>query len=67
MAKVSDNDFSGIPLFEKINKSTLKLMQTKAFKIKLTKGEELFCEKDKVDKIYIVLSGKVTIDRKSVV
>ncbi|QXE17698.1 Crp/Fnr family transcriptional regulator [Clostridium sp. 001] len=61
MTKVSDDDFSGIPLFEKVNRSTLKLMQAKAFKIKLTKGEELFCEKDKVDKIYIVLSGKVTM------
>jgi len=61
MIKISSDDFNGFPPFEKVNKSTLRLLQMKAFKVKLVKGEKLFCEKDKVDKIYIVLSGKVTM------
>ncbi|NMM65722.1 Crp/Fnr family transcriptional regulator [Clostridium sp. P21] len=63
MIKVTDEDFNRLPLSKDINKSTLELLKIKSFKIKLNKGEKLFCEKDKVDKIYMILSGKVTMYR----
>jgi CRP-like cAMP-binding protein len=63
MIKVTNEDFKQVSLFKNINEATLKLLKTKSFKIKINKGEKLFLEKDKVDKIYMVLSGKVTMYR----
>lgn len=63
MIKVTNEDFKRVSLFKNINETTLKLLKTKSFKIKINKGEKLFREKDKVDKIYMVLSGKVTMYR----
>lgn len=61
MRTVIKDDFSNLPIFQNVSDSTLNLLEEKAFKIKVDKGKKLFCEKDKVNKIYIVLSGKVTI------
>lgn len=65
MIKVTEQDFNLIPLFKNINNSTLELLKSKAFKFKINKGEMLFYEKQKVDKIYLVLRGKVTMYRNS--
>lgn len=37
MTKVSNDDFSGLPLFQNVNKFTLRLLQEKAFKVELMK------------------------------
>ena len=63
MIKVTEQDFNLLPLFDTVNNSTLDLLKSKAFKLKLNKGEMLFYEKQQVDKIYLILSGKVTMYR----
>lgn len=65
MIKATEHDFNQIPLFDGISNRTLELLKTKAFKVKLDKGEILFYEKQKVNTIYLVLSGKVTMYRNS--
>lgn len=65
MIKVTNQDFNQIPLFDKIDNSTLELLKLKAFKFKLKRGETLFCEREKVDKIYLILCGKLTMYRNS--
>lgn len=65
MTKASKLDFKQLPVFGNVNNFILELLVDKAFKLKLGKGEILFAEKDKVDKIYMVLTGKVTMYRNS--
>jgi cAMP-binding proteins - catabolite gene activator and regulatory subunit of cAMP-dependent protein kinases len=65
MIKVTEQDFNLIPLFNEVNNQTLELLKAKAFKLKLNKGEILFYEKQQVNKIYLVLHGKVTMYRNS--
>lgn len=65
MIKVTEQDFNLIPLFNEVNDQTLKLLKAKAFKVQLNKGELLFYEKQEVNKIYLVLNGKVTMYRNS--
>ncbi|CAB1247492.1 Crp/Fnr family transcriptional regulator [Clostridium sp. MT-14] len=63
MIEAGDRDFNKLSMFRNIDKVTLKLLREKAFKKKLPKGKVLFYEKDKVDKIYLILKGKVTMYR----
>lgn len=65
MIKADQQDFNKLSIFKNVDESTLKLLKEKAFKKKLHRGEVLFCEKDRVDKIYLVLDGKVTMYRMS--
>lgn len=65
MIKVTEEDFNLIPLFNNVNEQTLELLKAKAFKLNLNKGEMLFYEKQEVNKIYLVLHGKVTMYRNS--
>ncbi|MEY8000179.1 Crp/Fnr family transcriptional regulator [Clostridium sp. Mt-5] len=65
MIKSDDQDFNKLSIFKNIDESTLKLLKEKAFKKKFHRGEVLFYEKDRVDKIYLILNGKVTMYRVS--
>lgn len=65
MGKVTYEDLKQLCIFDKLDDSTKKEMLLKSSKLKLNKGHILFAEKDKVDKIYIVLNGKVTMFRNS--
>lgn len=58
-------DLKGLKIFNDIDPCILEMLEEKAFTFKLNKGKILFYEKDKVDKIYIVLTGKVTMYRSS--
>lgn len=63
--KVTLQDFSQIEVFKDIDNTTLEMMTTKSFKLRLNKGEMLFRERQQVDKIYLILKGKVTMFRTS--
>lgn len=63
MLKISKSDLKSILLFEDMSESTLSKLEEIGFIIELKKGEPLFVEKEKVEKIYILQSGKVTMFR----
>ncbi|KYH29358.1 MULTISPECIES: Crp/Fnr family transcriptional regulator [Clostridium] len=63
MIKVTGKDLLGIPMFSKLQKSTLQELERIGYKLNLKKGEKLFLERDNVDNIYVVLKGKVTMYR----
>lgn len=65
MIKATEKDFIQVPLFNKLDNCTLELLISKASKLKLNKGEMLFYEKQEVDRIYLILKGKVTMFRSS--
>ncbi|MBI6871434.1 Crp/Fnr family transcriptional regulator [Clostridium aciditolerans] len=65
MSKVTYDDFNQLTIFNNLDETTRKELRLKSSKIKLKKGQILFSERDDVDKIYIVLSGKVTMFRNS--
>lgn len=65
MNKATEQDIIRISLFDKLDKSTLELLLSKSSKLKLSKGEMLFHERQEVDKIYLILKGKVTMFRSS--
>jgi CRP/FNR family cyclic AMP-dependent transcriptional regulator len=65
MLKVNPEEFIYLPIFNNVHNTTLDLLKLKAYKLRLDKGEILFAEKDKVNTIYIVLKGKVTLFRNS--
>lgn len=63
MLKVTDRDIMSV--FDGINDSTLEKMLSKAFKKRINRGEILFAERDEIDKVYMVLDGRVTMYRNS--
>ncbi|MDF2504273.1 Crp/Fnr family transcriptional regulator [Clostridium sp.] len=63
MLRVTEQDIKSI--FTDIDILLSRLIETKALKIKLDKGKILFREREKIDKIYIVISGKVSIFKNS--
>ncbi len=65
MKKDIMGDLKELKIFNDIDPCILEMLEQKAFTFKLNKGKVLFYEKDKVDKIYIVLTGKVTMYRSS--
>jgi CRP/FNR family cyclic AMP-dependent transcriptional regulator len=65
MSQVTINHLKNLPLFEGIDDKTLELIKEKTYIKNLKKGESLFSEREKVDNIYIVLEGKVTMYRLS--
>ncbi len=50
-----------VKLFDKIEKSSVEKLDNIAIVKKLKKSEHLFRDKERVDYIYVVLSGKVTL------
>ncbi|MBC2580858.1 Crp/Fnr family transcriptional regulator [Clostridium sp. DJ247] len=65
MIKASLEDIRQIDTFSNLDTYVLEFLANKAFKFKLCKGELLFSERDIVDNIYIVNSGKITMFRNS--
>lgn len=65
MSKVTYEDLEHLQVFNDLEHSTREELLLKSCKIKLNKGHVLFVERDEVDKIYIVSSGKVTMFRNS--
>ncbi|MBV7276352.1 Crp/Fnr family transcriptional regulator [Clostridium thailandense] len=65
MGKVTYEDLKQLSVFDDLDDFIKEELLTKSVKIKLDKGELLFAEREEVDKIYIVLRGKVTMFRNS--
>jgi len=65
MLQITVNQLKKLPLFEGIDDKTVNLIKEKVCIKNLKKGESLFSERQKVDNIYIVLGGKVTMYRLS--
>jgi len=65
MSQITINNLKNLPLFEEIDEKTLELIKEKTYIKNLKKGESLFLEREKVDNIYIVFEGKVTMYRLS--
>ncbi len=65
MPQITVNQLKNLPLFKEIHDKTLNLIKEKVNVKNLKKGEILFSERQKVDTIYIVLEGKVTMYRLS--
>ena len=65
MPQITVNQLRDLPLFGGINEKTINLVKEKVHIKNLKKGESLFSERQKVDNIYIVLEGKVTMYRLS--
>lgn len=63
MIKSTLQEIKTINVFKEISEDTLQKLIDISNKIKLKKGERLFTEKEKVDTIYAVLSGKMTMFR----
>lgn len=65
MTRALSEEFMGLNLFSDIHNTTRELLELKAFKLSLKKGQQLFGEREEVENIYIVLRGKVTLYRNS--
>ncbi|WML33992.1 Crp/Fnr family transcriptional regulator [Clostridium sp. OS1-26] len=65
MSKVTYDDFNQLTIFNDLDETIKNELRLKSSKIKLKKGQMLFSERDDTDKVYIVLSGKVTMFRNS--
>jgi CRP-like cAMP-binding protein len=63
MQKIQLEDITKIKVFSEVNEETLNSLCDIGVRKKLKKGESLFIEKQKVDTIYAVLSGKITMFR----
>ena len=63
MVKINIEELLSIPIFQDLKQETLELLKEAAYKIELKKGEKVFLEKDKVDTIYVVLTGKAAMYR----
>jgi CRP-like cAMP-binding protein len=63
MDKITVDDIKTINVFKNISSDTTDKLMCIARKIKLKKGDALFVEKQKVDTIYAVLKGKMTMFR----
>lgn len=63
MNKVTFENIRTIKVFEDVSESTANKLMSNAKRIKLRKSDTLFVEKQQVDDIYAVLSGKMTMFR----
>ena len=61
MKKLDDNKLKEISFFSGLNDETLKYMEKNSKVLKKKKGEHIFRDKDKIQDIFIVLKGKVTL------
>jgi CRP/FNR family transcriptional regulator, cyclic AMP receptor protein len=65
MPQITVSQLKTLPLFREVNDKTVNLVKENAYIKNLKKKESLFSERQKVDNIYIVLNGKVTMYRLS--
>lgn len=65
MPQITVNQLKNLSAFKEIDNKTVNLIKEKAYVKNLKKGEILFSERDKVDHIYILSEGKVTMFRLS--
>jgi CRP/FNR family cyclic AMP-dependent transcriptional regulator len=65
MPQITVNQLRNLPLFKETTDETINLIKEKCYIKNLKKRESLFSERQKVDSIYIVLEGKVTMYRLS--
>ncbi|WP_055666266.1 Crp/Fnr family transcriptional regulator [Desnuesiella massiliensis] len=63
MSKIGMEDIKNLELFKNLDGNIQKELCEKALRIKLEKGKHLFREREKVNTIYIVLKGKVSLYR----
>lgn len=61
MNKIKLEELLSIPIFNGLKQETLQLLKGVSYKLELKKGERLFSERDNVDTIYFVLTGKVNM------
>ena len=65
MPQITVNQLKNLSAFKEIDNKTVNLLKEKVYVKNLRKGEMLFSEREKVDHIYILLEGKVTMFRLS--
>lgn len=63
MLKVTEQEIKSI--FTDMDTSFIRLIQSRAYKLKLDKGKMLFREREKLDRIYILINGRVSIFKNS--
>lgn len=63
MGRIGIEDLKNLELFKDLDGNIQKELTEKALRIKLEKGKHLFREREKVNTIYIVLKGKVSLYR----
>ena len=61
MKALSSDKLKDISFFSGLNDETLKYIEKNSKVLKKKKGEHIFRDKDKVQDIFIVLKGKVTL------
>lgn len=61
MKLISIDELKSISFFSRLNDNTLKYIAQNSKVLKKKKGEHIFRDKDKVEDIFIVLKGKVTL------
>jgi CRP/FNR family transcriptional regulator, cyclic AMP receptor protein len=54
---------SDTPLFEDLSEEDTRTMRAMVLVVKLNRGERLFAEGDKGDKLYIIISGKIKLTK----
>ena len=63
MNKIKLEELLSIPILNELKQETLQLLKEVSYKLELKKGERLFSERDNVDTIYFVLTGKAAMYR----
>lgn len=61
MEKLTIYSLEGLSIFHDIKVTTLSLLVQKGVTKNLEKGQHLFFDKDKIDSVYILLQGKVSV------
>jgi CRP/FNR family transcriptional regulator, cyclic AMP receptor protein len=59
----ADDALSEAPLFEALSDEDSRALRAKVIVVKLDRGERLFSEGDKGDRLYIILSGKIKLTK----
>jgi CRP/FNR family transcriptional regulator, cyclic AMP receptor protein len=59
----ADDALSEAPLFEGLSEEDAQALRSKVLVVKLDRGERLFSEGDKGDRLYIILTGKIKLTK----
>ncbi len=59
----ADDALSEAPLFEALSDEDAQALRSKVLVVRLDRGERLFSEGDKGDRLYIILSGKIKLTK----
>jgi CRP/FNR family transcriptional regulator, cyclic AMP receptor protein len=59
----ADDALSEAPLFEALSEEDSRALRSKVLVVRLDRGERLFSEGDKGDRLYIILSGKIKLTK----